>query len=83
MSNRKNRPNYFMLLFFILVEIALVLDLEGNYKNSFEGSTNLSCLKQIPVSDILAGLQWSQYTINISSTDILAPKQYECYSILN
>lgn len=41
-SNRKNWPNYFMLHFLILVELSLMLDLEGNYKNSFEGFTNLS-----------------------------------------
>lgn len=39
--NRMNWPNYFMLHFLILVELALMLDLEGNYKNSFEGFTNL------------------------------------------
>lgn len=41
-SNRKNWPNYFMLHFVIVVEFALMLNLESNYKNRFEGFTNLS-----------------------------------------
>ena len=40
-SDRKNCPNYFMLHCLIPVELALMLDLEGNYRNSFEGLTNL------------------------------------------
>ena len=36
-SYRKNRPNYFMLHFSILVELALMPDLEGNYKKRLEG----------------------------------------------
>ena len=36
-SYRRNWPNYFTLHFSILVELALMPDLEGNYKNRSEG----------------------------------------------